>query len=50
MKPTKPNSPVDDLVAKYDKVLKQCHDALAEDVDQQRRDVLREVIADYLKK
>lgn len=49
MKSTNVNDPVDALVESYSKLIKQCYDALAEDVDQERRDVLREVLADFLK-
>jgi len=50
MKKANVNDPVDALIESYSKLLTQCYDALAEDVDQERRDVLREVLADFLKK
>ena len=38
------------LEAAYDKVLKQCYDALAEDAPQDTRDALREAIAEFIGK
>jgi hypothetical protein len=43
------DTPIDAAIKKmeaaYDKVLKQCYEALAEDASQETRDALREAIA-----
>jgi hypothetical protein len=38
------------LEAAYDKVLRQCYDALAADASQETRDALREAIAEFIGK
>jgi hypothetical protein len=39
---------IDNLEASYNKVLKQCYDALAEDAPQELRDALREAIEQFV--
>lgn len=38
------------LESAYDKVLKQCYEALAEDAPQEVRDALRDAIAEFIGK
>jgi hypothetical protein len=39
---------INNLEAAYDKVLKQCYDALAEDAPQEIRDALRKAIEQFV--
>jgi hypothetical protein len=39
----------DQMIAQFNKMFKQCHDALAADTPQEDRDALRAAIADFLK-
>lgn len=36
------------MMTMYTKLLKLCHEALAEDFDQDKRDHLREVLSEYI--
>lgn len=39
----------DQMIAQFNKMFKQCHDALAADTPQEDRDAIRAAIAEFLK-